>query len=42
METIELTILEMYDVNAFIYGFKNLETGFECVGFLNEKNPELK
>lgn len=37
METLNLTILEMYDINALIFGFPGFSPGF-----LNEKNPDLK
>jgi len=40
MEDQEMTILEMYDVRAFIFGFQS--PTFFCTGFINEKNPDLK
>lgn len=40
METIDLKITEMYDINALIFGFHSPQ--FSTPGFLNEKNPDLK
>ncbi len=40
METIEVKVLEMYDLQAFIFGFQS--PTFNTPGFINEKNPELK
>lgn len=40
MDTIEMTILEMYDINALIFGFHSPQ--FSTPGILNEPNPNLK